>query len=128
MLRKFLAAMLLVPLLACGDDTTGPGVPYTQTLNDNVTAFGTTSHNVTAVRAGTMTITLTWVGPADLDLYLTNRNCTDIDDCTVYDESIAASGNSEAVSKNVTKDELLKLWVDSFHGSSVAYTLRVRIE
>ena len=73
-------------------------------------------------------VTLNWQGPADLDLYLTNANCTVATDCVIYDFSAAETGSSELVARAVLKGEALKVWVDNFEAARVDYSLQVVVE
>jgi hypothetical protein len=47
--------------------------PFSQTVAGSVGVFGTVAHSIGPVpRGGAMSVTVTWTGGADLDLYLTN--------------------------------------------------------
>lgn len=105
-------------LSACGGSTpTSPdGGATTQTLTGSVSAYGTASHSVEAARTGTLTVTLTWAGPADLDLYLTSIDCTGYppDGCLILARSTASSGNQEQIEWAAAANERFKVWIDNF--------------
>ena len=114
------AAVLAVVLAAaaCGGNTpTSPdGGDSTQTITGSVSAYGTASHSVEAARAGTLTVTLTWTGPADLDLYLTSIDCTEYppDGCLILARSTASSGNREQIEWTAASTDRFKIWIDNF--------------
>lgn len=120
-----LAAALAVA--ACGGSTpTAPGGDSTQTITGSVSAYGTTSHSIEAARAGTLTVTLTWTGPADLDLYLTAIDCEGYppDGCVILASSTSSSGNREQIEWTAAAGERFKVWVDNFSPTlSTSYTV-----
>jgi len=131
-MRMLSAAALAAALMlaACGGTASTPTSPdggaTTQTLTGNVSAYGTASHSVEAARAGTLTVTLTWAGPADLDLYLTPIDCTEYppDGCLIMVRSTASSGNREQIEWPAAANERLKIWIDNFSPSlSADYTI-----
>jgi hypothetical protein len=131
MKRFLLACLLVVGASACGSPA-GPS-PFTQTINGSIGSFGYQSHDLTAPRAGTLTVLLRWEAgnSRDLDLYLTATSCEDIyglDPCVFLAESILSEGTSEVVSRVVQSGEALKIWVDSFSTSNHGYSLDVTIE
>lgn len=129
-MRMLSAAALAAALglAACGGSTpTSPdGGESTQTLTGSVSAYGTASHSVEAARAGTLTVTLTWAGPADLDLYLTPIDCTEYppDGCLIMARSTASSGNQEQIAWPAGASDRFKIWIDNFSPSlSANYTI-----
>ena len=107
-----------------------PQDPTFQTLTGTVGSFEYVSHPLNASRTGNLTLTLTWQGPGDLDLYLTAANCTDIygaSACTRLAVSDQIVGNSESVTRAVQSGEQFKIWVDNFALVSQAYTITIDI-
>ena len=105
--------------------------PTFQTLTGTVGSFEYASHPLNASRSGNLTITLTWQGSGDLDLYLTANTCG-----TIYGDSrLPASrglGSDRRKLRNdqprpVQSGEQFKIWVDNFAPASQAYTSRVDI-
>ena len=125
--------VLFIALLAaaCGGNTpTSPGnggTPNTPTtLAGSVSAYGLVNHDHAPTASGQLTITLTWSGAADLDLYLTAPTCTGYppDACVLLARSTASTGNREQVTITATAGTALRLWVDNFSRStSAAYTI-----
>ncbi|OFW08768.1 MAG: hypothetical protein A3H96_04820 [Acidobacteria bacterium RIFCSPLOWO2_02_FULL_67_36] len=129
-MRVLAAACALAFVLAaaaCGGSPTSPGGgDSTQTISGSVSAYGTTSHSIEAARAGTLSVTLTWTGPADLDLYLTPIDCDGYppDNCVILASSTASSGNSERIDWSPAASERFKVWVDNFSPTlSTSYTI-----
>jgi hypothetical protein len=124
-----LAASLL--LTACGSSSSSPTSPEAptgqpQTVRGNVTPYGTSSHDIQVTRAGTLTVTLTWSGGVDLDLYLTRSDCTGYppDASLSLARSTATAGNKEEIQWSAAADDRLKLWVDNFSPTAAAdYTI-----
>ena len=132
------AVMLTGP--ACGGESDGNGNPTNptpnpqdpsfQTLTGTVGSFEYVSHPLNASRAGNLTLTLTWQGSGDLDLYLTANTCADIYGsaaCPRLAVSDQIVGNSELISRPVQSGEQFKIWVDNFALVSQAYTVTVDI-
>ncbi len=124
-----LALVATVTLSACGGATT-PTTPSggsdTQTITGSVGAYGTASHSVQAARAGSLTVTLSWSGNADLDLYLTPIDCTGYppDACDILVRSTASSGNQEIVEWPAVANQQFKVWIDNFSPTtSTSYTV-----
>src|SRR5687768_1238300 len=116
--------MLAGPACGGGGDGKGnptnpspnPQDPSFQTLTGTVGSFEYVSHPLTASRAGNLTVTLTWQGSSDLDLYLTASTCPDIygsSACAPFAVSNQLIGNSEAVTRAVQSGEQFKIWVDN---------------
>jgi len=124
-----IAASLL--LTACGSSSsspTSPGAPtgQPQTATGTVAAYGTSSQDIQVTRAGTLTVTLTWSGGVDLDLYLTRSDCTGYppDACLILARSTASAGTKEEIQWSAAADDRLKVWVDNFSPTSSAdYTI-----
>jgi hypothetical protein len=107
-----------------------PGDPVTDNVNGNVAAFAYVSHSLNVSRDGTLTVTLTWQGAADLDLYLTAGTCPDVygtNACERLAVSDQATGNSEVVSRAVRSGEQYKVWVDNNALTPQSYTVQIRI-
>lgn len=127
-LLLFAAALLLA---ACGDSPTEPTEPpppsgKPETMTGNVGPYDVSSHPLEILRNGTLTVTLTWTGPADLDLYLTALECTGYppDECLIYSRATAVTGNQEAIEWPVAAGEKYKVWIDNFSPTtSAAYTV-----
>lgn len=129
-MRRLSAVLsLIVAMVGCGGTSpTSPGSPTVSTYAGTVSAYGLASHPHTASGAGTATVSLTWTGGADLDLYVTGASCTGYppDACVVLARSTASSGSREEVSMVVAAGQSLTLWVDNFSTQAgVAYTLTV---
>ena len=137
-------ALALVAIMlagaACGGDSDGTGnptnpSPSTQdptftTLTGTVGSFEYASHPLNASRSGNLTITLTWQGSGDLDLYLTANTCGNIygdSACPRLAVSDQIVGNSETIARPVQSGEQFKIWVDNFATASQTYTLTVDI-
>jgi hypothetical protein len=134
--RTVTAALLVVLLAgsaACGGDggPTNPSPPggqdpSFQTINGNVQGFQYVAHQYNTSRAGNLTITLTWQGATDLDLYLTPAACQDVygpNACARLAVSEQIVGNSESIARAVQSGEQFRVWVDNFATSAQAYTL-----
>ncbi len=140
-MRTLSAAVLLAVTIAgsgCGGSKGGGGPvdptpnpdPATQTVNGNVASFAYNEHPLNASRTGNLTVTLTWSGSTDLDLYLTPGNCPDIygaNACTRLVVSEQLVGNSEVVTRAVQSGEQFKIWVDNFAVAAQPYTLTIEI-
>lgn len=141
---KLTFALALVATLltgaACGGDSDGNGnptnpSPNTQdplftTLTGTVGSFEYASHPFNASRTGNLTITLTWQGSGDLDMYLTANACGNIygdSACERLAVSDQIVGNSETISRPVQSGEQFKVWVDNFATVSQTYTLTADI-
>jgi hypothetical protein len=140
--RLTFALVLVVVLLtgsACGGDDgngnpTNPSPntqdPLFQTLTGTVGSFEYVAHPFNASRTGNLTITLTWQGSSDLDLYLTANSCGNIygdSACPRLAVSDQSVGNSETISRAVQSGEQFKVWVDNFATVSQTYTLTADI-
>lgn len=137
---RVVLACLLAATSACSSPTpespTAPSTPpapvsSTTTLTGTVAAYGTTSHDYSPARTGTLTATLTWTGTADLDLYVTASSCTGYppDACALLARSTASSGQREEVTLTLRSTSSLKVWVDNFHPTmTVPYTLAVTLQ
>jgi hypothetical protein len=136
----FALALVAITLTgaACGGDSDGnptnpsPNTqdPTFQTLTGTVGSFEYASHPLNASRSGNLTITLTWQGSGDLDLYLTANTCGAIygdSACPRLAVSDQIVGNSETISRPVQSGEQFKIWVDNFALASQAYTITVDI-
>lgn len=99
------------------------------TVTGTVSSFGIVQHEVSIVRLGTMTLTLTWTAGPDLDLYLTAPSCNGYPP-TACQILAASDGLSmpETIRRTVNAGETFKAWVDSFAAASVSYTLSLRVE
>lgn len=128
------AVLLAVTLGGCGGaNPAGPSeAAHQETVNGNVTAYGTTQHALTPPRSGQMRLLLNWAnGAIDLDLYLTDSTCNTYPPlhCATLATSAGALGTSETINRRVTAGEPVKLWVDSFHFTlATDYTIQVTIE
>jgi hypothetical protein len=118
----------------CGDkdSPTGPSSPQPQvvTVTGTVSSLGFTQHDITILRAGTMTLTLTWTAGPDLDLYLTASSCNSYPPLGPCQMLSASDGVSmpEQIQRTVASGETFKAWVDNFDLSPVNYTLSLRVE
>jgi hypothetical protein len=113
-----------------GGSPTAPA-PFNQTVAGTVSSFGYTQHPLSAPREGTMTLTLSWQGSADLDLYLTSSSCVDIypeGRCPLLAVSDRASGNTEVITRTVARNETFKIWVDNFSFSPQSYSISTQIQ
>ena len=138
---KLTLALALVAITltgaACGGDGDGNPTnpsptqdPTFQTLTGTVGSFEYASHPLNASRSGNLTVTLTWQGSGDLDLYLTANTCGNIygdSACPRLAVSDQIVGNSETISRPVQSGEQFKIWVDNFALASQAYTITVDI-
>jgi hypothetical protein len=139
-LTSAVLAMAVLSLAGCSGDDNGDGdnpnapssQPFTTTITGNVAAFAVARHAFTAPRAGSMRLTLTWTGSADLDLYLAPSTCQNLfplGQCGVLAESDAATGNQEVVTRTVANGDNYAIFVDSFAATGAnAYSIAVRIE
>lgn len=78
------------------------------------------------IPGGKFTVTLTWSGSADLDLYLTPVDCTGYppDACLIYARSQASVGNRETIEWTAGANERFRVWVDNFSPTTPAtYTI-----
>lgn len=129
-----IAIAAALALAGCGGGTT-PTTPdggeATQTLTGTVAGYGTASHSVEAARAGTLSVTLTWSGAADLDLYLTPIDCTGYppDECLIVARSTASTGNREQIEWAAAANERFKIWIDNFSPTtSASYSVVVTLK
>jgi hypothetical protein len=134
-----LAAGLFLP--ACGGGNGGnggptgptpqnPQDPTLQTINGTVPSFGTNEHALSVSRTGNLTVTLTWQGPADLDLYLTSSDCGSVygdNACPRLVVSDQLVGNSESVTRAVQSGDRFKIWVDNFTLAAQPYTVQIDV-
>jgi hypothetical protein len=138
-MRRILGVVLLaVSTFACGGDggtPTGPSgtPPFNQTLSGNVAVFGVNRHSVTIPRSGNMTVRLTWQdGSVDLDLYLTASGCVELyplSACNILANSTALAGTSEQVTRSVSSNDALAIFVDNLDLSRAqAYTVTIEVQ
>jgi hypothetical protein len=120
---------------ACGggnNSPTGPSAqPFNQTVSGQVAVFGTTRHDVTASRGGTMTLRLSWAGSTDLDLFLSNPVCASLYPKSACGIMAAADGvvNPEVITRSVNEGETFRAWVDNLSlTQSMNYTLSINIQ
>jgi hypothetical protein len=130
--RTLVLCLLALAGAACGGSPTEPS-PVNQTINGSVAAFSQTSHTFTAMRAGSMRVTLTWQAAADrdLDLLLTESNCESLfgqPPCPILQESIASAGSSETVTHVVQTGQQVKIWIDSYSVSNHSYSIQIVID
>jgi hypothetical protein len=95
-----------------------------------VGAYAITSHEVDGPAARTLAVTLTWTAAVDLDLYLTDTECTGYppDRCHVLARSTESTGQREEVTWPLSQSTRLKVWVDNFSRAAGAdYTLAVAV-
>jgi hypothetical protein len=110
--------------------TPNPQDPNVQTINGTVASFAYNEHQLTISRSGNLTVTLTWQGPADLDLYLTSGDCADVYGASACERLVVSdqlTGSSEAVARAVQSGERYKIWVDNFTLAAQPYTLQIDI-
>jgi hypothetical protein len=141
---RALAAVLLASVIApaCGGGDGGDGNggpagptpngpdPALQTINGTVASFAYNEHLLNVPRNGNLTLTLTWQGPADLDLYLTSGDCADIygsNACSRLVVSDQLVGNAESLTRAVQSGERYKIWVDNFTMAAQPYTVQIDI-
>jgi hypothetical protein len=110
--------------------TPNPQDPNVQTINGSVPSFAYNEHQLNISRNGNLTVTLTWQGPTDLDLYLTSGDCADVYGTNACDRLVVSdqlTGNSESVARAVQSGERYKIWVDNFTLAAQPYTLQIEI-
>jgi len=110
--------------------TPTPGEPVSDSVNGTVGPFGYVPHLLNVSRDGTLTVTLTWQGSTDLNLYLTAGTCADVygqNACERLAVSDQVSGNSEMVTFTVRSGEQYKIWVDNFAQTSQTYVVQIGI-
>lgn len=134
-----LVAVLLVSAACGGNAPTAPTPsptptptpsPSAVTITGTVSAYAIASHEVNGPAGRTLAVTLTWTTGVDLDLYLTDIECTGYppDRCHVLARSTASTGQREEVTWPVTQAARFKVWVDNFsRTSSSAYSLEVAV-
>ncbi|HEY7475214.1 MAG TPA: hypothetical protein VH679_09405 [Vicinamibacterales bacterium] len=143
MRTTFAAALLAIALGGAGCGGNGgngpgpspnppnpPGGGSSQTLTGNVSSFGYNEHPLNISQTGNLTVTLTWSGANDLDLYLTAGNCPDIygqNACTRLVVSEQVVGNSETITRSVQSGDQFKIWVDNFGSSAQAYSVQIEV-
>ena len=136
-MQRLLAGVVILLVAGCGDSDTmvgpNPDEPYTQTITGTVSAFGTTGHPLTIPRSGNMVLRLTWTAAdVDLDLYLAPNTCTALypmTACGVLATSDAPTGTLETITRTVTNNERLSIWVDNLHLTLPQnYTLSITID
>ena len=133
-MKRLIASLALLALTGCGGKSpTSPSVqPYHQTVSGSVDVDGITFHPVGPLpRSGSMTVTLTWSGGSDLDLYLTNADCSaaNVDACTVYASSTSTVSGRESVTRQVNQGDTYRAFVLNYDVSrSVSYQLTLDIQ
>jgi hypothetical protein len=130
-MRHAIVAAALLSVMACGKGSPTAPAPFNQTVNGTVSSVGYTQHAMNVSRAGTLTLSLTWQGTADLDLYLTSTGCADLypsAGCPRLALSDNASGSTETITRTVASGENFKVWVDNLTFSPQNYTLTVNIK
>ena len=125
---RLAAAVAALWLAGCGSSSpvAPEGQGSAQNFTGSVAAYGTTSHAVVVTRAETLTVTLTWAGGADLDLYLTGIDCTGYppDNCLILARSTASSGTREEIQWPAAANDRFKIWVDNFSPTAASdYTV-----
>ena len=142
LVAALLAAGLFLP--ACGGGNGGnggnggptgptpptPQDPALQTINGTVPSFGTNEHALSVSQTGNLTVTLTWQGAADLDLYLTSGDCAAVygdNACPRLAVSDQVVSNSESVTRAVQSGDRFKIWVDNFALAAQPYTVQIDI-
>jgi hypothetical protein len=134
--RSLLAAVLAAAALtACGGGAAAPTSPEpptgeTQTVTGSVAPYDIASHLIQVTHAGTLTITTTWTGGSDLDLYLTRDDCTGYppDACRILVRSTASSGNQEKIQWTAAAGDRYKIWIDNFSTTAgVDYTITTEV-
>jgi hypothetical protein len=95
-----------------------------------VSSFGLVQHSVSITGSGNMTLTLSWQGGGDLDLYLTGSSCNayPLTDCQVLAASDRSAGSSEIIVRTVSSGEQFKVWVDNFSTNAINYNLAMVIQ
>jgi hypothetical protein len=118
-----------------GSTPSGPSgtPPYNQTVPGNVAAYGVNRHALTVPRSGNMTVRLTWQdGSVDLDLYLTASGCMELypqSACNILANSTALAGTSEQVTRSVSGNDTLAVFVDNLDlNRGQAYTVTIEIQ
>jgi hypothetical protein len=99
------------------------------TFTGSVAPYAIVSERLTPTSGGTHTVTLTWTGTADLDLYVTAASCTGYppDACTLLARATSSAGVREEVTVTAVAGTPLLLWVDNFSATTTAaYTMVVR--
>jgi hypothetical protein len=89
----------------------------------------------TAPRAGTVTIQVSWGGDGNVDMYLTDQNCSEFplnNVCPLKSMAQTASANPEQITRTVTAGEQFKVWVANrpifiTHYNTLNYTVTVKI-
>lgn len=129
-LKRVLVAVCLLALACGGSKSPTAPSPFSQTVTGTVSVFGTAQHTLSIPRAGNMTITLSWSGNVDLDLYLSNPSCTALYPLSSCGILVAADGfvNPEKISRTVSSGESFKIWIDNnSQTQSMTYTLTTTI-
>jgi len=108
-----------------------PAQPVSGMFRGTVDAFQVQRQVWTAPQTGTATITLTWSGPADLDLYLAPESCASLypkNACNPLTSSTSASGTRESVSSAVQAGQRLVVFVDNLDvARSQAYAVTTEV-
>jgi hypothetical protein len=99
--------------------------PTTQSMSGTVPSLGYLYHPISITGNGNMTLTLSWQGGGDLDLYLTSASCNDypLTNCQVLAVSDNAQGGSEIIVRSVFPGEQFKVWVDNWSDRPINYSL-----
>lgn len=110
------------------DPTPGPPIRQDFNYSGTVAPSETASHGFTIkVVEGTLSAALSWnVGAADLNLYLTDGNCTGYPpaNCSILAQSTAETGVREQITRLVKSGEKYILWVDNLPGpAGASYTI-----
>ena len=127
-------------MTACGGSSTptaptAPPLPtvFTQTLTGSLGANTGNAHPLTIDRRGNLTLEVSWPGIADLDVYLTDPNCTDVFQqrtCMFYGQADSVSQNPERVTRTVDATQLrFNVWiVNASRVTSANYSLAIRVD
>ena len=134
-IRPVPLAVLMTCIAGCGgDDGPTTPAPYTQTMSGTVAVFGSTTHSLSIIRSGQMTLDLIWADPTiDLDLYLTATSCTQLypkANCLIHLASNSAVGVvRESIARSVTSGEGFTIWVDNLSVAKAStYSLNLTIQ
>ena len=134
-MAKRLAVLLFVCVAAAGCGSSSPVAPsaFSQNVNGTVAAFGASRETVTAPRAGTMTVQLSWTDlSVDLDLYLAATSCTALypqSGCGILASSANGGTTKETLTRNVASGDSFSIFVDNLNVSKAAdYSISITIQ
>lgn len=139
-MRRFIFAVgIALTLSACGgggsSTPTAPSAPPPPTFfNQSVTGslgagFGA-PHSMFVTRPGNATITLSWPGSADLDVFLTDAGCTDIFQqrtCQRFGTADSVNQNPERITMTVNPSQFNVWVVNASRATSANYTLELDV-